>query len=434
MVDSSPPFGRDPSTAGLQPSSVRRDQRVDLLKGIALAMVFVDHLEHLYGVRLLSPWTLRNFGPSDAAELFILLSGLVIGRTYSRRIERGGFWAAQRHALTRTVQLYAAYLAAALAMLFCMRLATDPPADVWNKFFRDSSSPGTIIRQVALLEQAPYSFDILATYLVLLPLAPAIVAAARKSVWLAVAPAAGLYVVTQWLRLAAGSEHLLSWGRWYFNPYAWQAPFVLAATLGVVWGRRRAVTGAAAGAGAASAPVANASGLPADGSTSGRRRRWAAIAVAAAIVSAGWSLRPAIAGGDAPIVLCDWELPRTATVLLIHKSTLGPLRLLHGCAVLALAWLLLPRSFAAALPSCVAPFALVGRHSLQTYLLGCVWIGMTALMAEWVGSDPWLLAFWKLNGWLLATAAAWARDAGRVLLPHDARSPNPATAAESEMT
>ncbi len=49
----------------------KRDLRVDVLRGISLLMIFIDHIPD----NSLGLVTIHNFGFSDAAEVFVLLAG-----------------------------------------------------------------------------------------------------------------------------------------------------------------------------------------------------------------------------------------------------------------------------------------------------------------------------------------------------------------------
>ena len=64
-----------------------RDLRIDLFRGLALYMVAVDHI----GGDPLSKFTYRVFGFSDAAEIFVYLSGVACGLAYSSVLERKGW-------------------------------------------------------------------------------------------------------------------------------------------------------------------------------------------------------------------------------------------------------------------------------------------------------------------------------------------------------
>ena len=73
-------FEPNARAAGNRVSTSKRDPRIDVLRGVALMMIFADHLPG----NPLSLITLRNFGFSDAAEVFVLLAGFSSMLAYGR--------------------------------------------------------------------------------------------------------------------------------------------------------------------------------------------------------------------------------------------------------------------------------------------------------------------------------------------------------------
>ena len=53
-------------------STLERDLRLDFFRGIALFSIFIDHVD---SNSPLAQFTLQSVGFSDAAEVFILISG-----------------------------------------------------------------------------------------------------------------------------------------------------------------------------------------------------------------------------------------------------------------------------------------------------------------------------------------------------------------------
>jgi hypothetical protein len=64
----------------------KRDPRIDVVRGVALLMIFVDHIPG----NALGLATLRNFGFSDAAEVLVFLAGMSAMRAYGKAFERDG--------------------------------------------------------------------------------------------------------------------------------------------------------------------------------------------------------------------------------------------------------------------------------------------------------------------------------------------------------
>jgi hypothetical protein len=80
----------------------KRDPRIDVLRGIALLMIFVDHIPD----NTLSLVTLRNFGFSDAAEVFVLLAGMSSMLAYGRVFQREGALGGLRRIIWRCARIY----------------------------------------------------------------------------------------------------------------------------------------------------------------------------------------------------------------------------------------------------------------------------------------------------------------------------------------
>jgi hypothetical protein len=57
-----------------------RDTRIDVLRALALLTIFVDHVPGTAFEYL----TYKNFGFSDAAEVFVLISGISVALAYAR--------------------------------------------------------------------------------------------------------------------------------------------------------------------------------------------------------------------------------------------------------------------------------------------------------------------------------------------------------------
>ena len=78
---------------------VERDLRLDLLRGLGLWMIFLDHIPN----DVVAWLTLRNYGFSDAAEFFVFISGYLAGFIYGPIIAGGNFLAATKRLWKRAV-------------------------------------------------------------------------------------------------------------------------------------------------------------------------------------------------------------------------------------------------------------------------------------------------------------------------------------------
>ena len=61
-------------------AATSRDHRIDFWRGVALVMIFFNHVPGT----LWENFTSRNFGFSDAAELFVFLAGFAAAFAYGR--------------------------------------------------------------------------------------------------------------------------------------------------------------------------------------------------------------------------------------------------------------------------------------------------------------------------------------------------------------
>ena len=74
-------------TPAVSLSSNERELRLDLFRGLALWLIFIDHVSP----DLLTWFTIRNYGFSDAAEIFIFISGYTAAFVYGRAMLKSGF-------------------------------------------------------------------------------------------------------------------------------------------------------------------------------------------------------------------------------------------------------------------------------------------------------------------------------------------------------
>ena len=89
-----------------------RDLRIDLLRGLSLIVIFIDHLSDTAvsfggGGNYYFP-TIRNFGLCSAAEFFVFFSGYVFGVVHIKNLARHGLWQCQLKALARVRYIFIA--------------------------------------------------------------------------------------------------------------------------------------------------------------------------------------------------------------------------------------------------------------------------------------------------------------------------------------
>src|SRR6202140_3532740 len=91
-----------------------RDLRLDFFRGLALWFIFLDHIPN----NIVSWITIRNYGFSDATEIFIFISGYTAAFVYGKAMHDRGFIVASARILRRAWQIYVAHI-----FLFAIYLA-----------------------------------------------------------------------------------------------------------------------------------------------------------------------------------------------------------------------------------------------------------------------------------------------------------------------
>src|SRR5436189_3935276 len=83
-----------------------RDLRLDLFRGLALWLIFLDHIP----TNIVSWITIRNYGFSDATEIFIFISGYTAAFVYGKAMNERGFLISGAPILRRAWQIYVAHI------------------------------------------------------------------------------------------------------------------------------------------------------------------------------------------------------------------------------------------------------------------------------------------------------------------------------------
>ncbi len=356
---------------------LQRDTRIDVLRGLALLLIFVDHIPG----NVLGLFTLRNFGFSDAAELFVLLSGFSSMIAYGRVFERAGGLAGLRRILFRCLRIYMFQIGMLLAMVAIVQVGIS-----WFGWHAGEIGPlmhgMSGFRRGLSLQAVPSNLNILPLYLVLMGAFPVFWLGLRRWPMRALLVSCGVWVAANEIP----GFNLVNWldGQgWYFNPFAWQFLFVIAMLLCshyLAQGQRLAVP----------------------------RLLWLAC-----LLYVGFALFAA-----AP--WANWGLAWKPLALDPDKTTLAPLRLLN---VLALFVLLMNISGFAGVAGSrwLRPLDLCGRHSLEVFSLGTMLSLFGHLVFHTFGTSALLQIAVNGGGFAamiaLAAVLEWRKRTGRSKLP-----------------
>jgi hypothetical protein len=313
-----------------------RDLRLDLFRGIALWLIFLDHIPS----NVVSWITIRNYGFSDATEIFIFISGYTAAFVYGRAMRERGFVVSGARILRRAWQIYVAHIflfAIYMAEISYVATSFDNPLYAEEMNILDFlKQPDMTIVQALLLKFKPVNMDILPLYIILLILFPPI-----------------LWLLQRWQTLALGASlalYVLAWqfgwnlpaypeGSWYFNPFAWQLLFVFGA-----W--------CALGGAGRLAPVARSP-----------------VTMVIAMLYLGFAF----------VIALSWYLPDQTSIVPhwledliypIDKTNLDVLRFAHFLALAVLTVRFVPRTWPMLNSWILYPAILCGQHSLEIFCLG----------------------------------------------------------------
>ncbi|UPJ39397.1 OpgC domain-containing protein [Bradyrhizobium sp. 40] len=215
-----------------------RDLRLDLFRGIANWAIFLDHIPD----NVVNWITTRNYGFSDAADLFVFISGYTASFVYARMMLERGFLVGATRLTKRVWQLYVAHI-----ILFVIYIASISylalrfgDSEMINEFnvagLVDNATE--TLRQGLFLRFKPLNLDVLPLYIVLMGLFPPVLWFMLRKPDLTMALS-----IVLWLAARHFGLNLTAYpaGQWYFNPYAWQVLFVFGAWC-AMGGARRSMT------------------------------------------------------------------------------------------------------------------------------------------------------------------------------------------------
>lgn len=360
-----------------------RDLRVDFFRGVALWMIFVDHIPDNW----VAQFSLRNFALCDATEVFVLLAGYAAGLAYGRSMDRHGWLFAGADVMRRAWTLYIAHIF--LFVVFSAQVSYSATlldrSEYLDEIHLDvlAEAPYQAMLEALKLSFQPAYLNILPMYVVLLGTFAVVLPLLR---WPAVLFGLSL---TAYATARITGLNLPSWtgGGWYFNPITWQFLFMIGAILSYAPPRLRVPP---------------------------RVLDAAAVLLVVVGLVLQWAVWPY------PDVEARFPASLVHVLLIVDKEALHPMRLL---SILALAWLaarLIPMDAAWLRSALARPFILCGQHSLPVFCSGIFLSFLARLVMEehegWVGQAGVNLAgSVALVG--VGALAAWYRQKGRAARP-----------------
>ena len=291
--------------------------------------IFLDHVPNNIGTWL----TLRNYGFSDAAEVFMFVSGVTCALAYGRAWRCEGWTGVISRTLRRSWDIYVAFLLLTLACAILVHLAGRLADESNTRILLDD--PGATLARAAILQYRPVNTDVLPVFVLLhLSFAP-LLWLLRRAPNATLGASLGLYALV----------HALGWtvptwpaGHWAFNPLAWQFLFVLGAWWMIEDKRPRVWV------------------------TSRPTLVFAVVyLLVSLLIALSWRIKPIEA--LIPQVLAKLLYP-------LDKSNLDPLRVLHFLALAVVAAWLVPRNWRGLATPVMRGAIRCGQNSLPIYCLG----------------------------------------------------------------
>ena len=356
---------------------VERDLRLDLLRGLGLWMIFLDHIPD----DVVSWMTMRNYGFSDAAEFFVFISGYLAGFIYGPIIASGQFLPALKRLWLRSWQMYVAHIL--LFLTFTAQIART--ARKWdNPMYKDEfnvanflAHPDELIGKALTLQYKPVDLDVLPLYIALVAASPFVVWCMVRRPNVTLAGSVVLYILARYF-----DWNLPSYPKgttWYFNPFAWQLIFFFGSWCGI-------------GAIAQLKQILKSRIVHAVAVT------WILFAL---IIVMTWH------SAFLESLIPKWMIKR---IYPIDKTDLDMLRFTHFCAIAFIVSRYLHRDWKGLKSMWLRPLVLCGQHSLPLFCVGV----FLSFGAHWVlvqysnsGLEQVIVA---LSGFAIMTAVAGALD------------------------
>lgn len=328
-----------------------RDLRLDLFRGLANLAIFLDHVPNN-----VAAWvTARNYGFSDAADLFVFISGYTVALVYVRQMRARGFVVAATGICGRAWQIYVVHVLVfvfyiAVIGYIAQRYAHAHLLDEFN-IRRLIAEPIEFLKHGLLLEFKPLNLDILPLYVVLMAGFPLVLWLLVRMPDVVLAASFALYIAVSafgWNLPAYPSGH------WYFNPFAWQFLFIIGAWMAVGGAQR----------------------------LEGIIKTRAAIATAIVVLVFGCVITLTQRLGLDAWLLNALAQPFTPN----DKTNLAPYRIVHFLALALVVVYLVPQSARALGYRWLTPLMLCGRHSLEVFSVG-LFLSFIAYFAVEIVSD-----------------------------------------------
>ena len=311
-----------------------RDTRLDVFRALALLSIFINHVPGT----IFEKFTHREFGFSDSAEAFVLISGLAVALAYSSKFVEGNRLLLSLKMARRSMTLYMAQMMTTLITLAvfaftALYMKRPEMLEMINIKTVMEQPAEAFVGLVTLGHQLGYN-NILSLYLVLMLFAPVMLYLSRISISLMLTISGSIWFLSGYYHIAP--MNYPTQGVWFLNPLSWQ--FLFAIGIGAMTHVKQ-------------------------GGRFDQNRPLMIAAIGYLVFSLLWLRIPH------PNWDISFGLPAVLTGF--DKTYLSATRLLH---VLALAYVIagIPALSAKARLDMNHPLAILGKHSLPVFIAGTI--------------------------------------------------------------
>ncbi|MCP1103972.1 OpgC domain-containing protein [Serratia nevei] len=367
-----------PTTAIHYVASGKRDLRIDMLRGIALVMMVVAHVEVM---SVLNIFTWERFGLTTGAEGFVILSGFILGNMKRRQLQTEPMLTVAYSLVRRAVKLYFVNIVIIISILLVRALDFIDTFEVTHFVDRFSGAVYSMypvneqvkeawFNEILFLQIGPHQTQILGLYFYLLLFSPLflwLLNTGRGAALLALSLIAyGYYQLSDMPMTSAEFEFA-------FPFLAWQLIYVLGLCCG--WYKEEIASLARTQAGKMA------------------RYLMAAVALAMLFVAQNHTnpfMPPALMMHVIPAAEFNWFYQHLAA-----KNALGPVRILNDfCLIASVYWLL--TVCWQPINKAIGWFLIVlGQNSLYTFIIH---VYLVLFISQFVTFDLWT------QHWLFNTA------------------------------
>jgi hypothetical protein len=217
------------------PAANEHDIRLVLILGIANWFIFLDHIPD----NVMNRITIRNYGFSGAADLFVFILGYSAAMVYAKMVLDRGFIVGATRIFKRVWQLYAAYIVLFIGYIVTIGdVATQYAAPDLIYEFNVTSLIDHPIRTIGhglILQTSVLNLDMLQLYIVLMACFVPVLWMMMRKPGLTMAGSVALYLAARHFEWSVPS---FPDGDWHFNPFCWQLLFMLGAWVALTGAKR----------------------------------------------------------------------------------------------------------------------------------------------------------------------------------------------------